>query len=99
MHEVPRGEPAYPVRGWVSKGRCPVDANVVHVEETVAVASGYAGGAVEVEVVRGATPMAGMLVTPATFGPDQTVDRDHACGVPATRVGPGEAPLAVDDNG
>jgi hypothetical protein len=84
----------YPITGWVSKGRCPVDANMVHVE-----ASPETGptDVVRAEVVQGATPLAGMLVTPASFGPDQSVQLDHGCGVPATRVGPGESPVAVDD--
>lgn len=80
--------------GWISRGRCPVDANMVHVEESIATEQ---PGAMRVEVVEGTTPLAGMVVTPTEFGPDTTVDRDHACGVPATRVGPGESPLAVDD--
>lgn len=82
--------------GWLSKGRCPQDANMVHVERAITTEG---SDALRVEVVEGATPLAGMVVTPTEFGPDQTVDLDHACGVPATRVGPGESPLAVDDNG
>lgn len=82
-----------PPTGWYAAGRCPVDANMVHVLPLFGTS---VSEALRVEVVKGATPLAGTLVTPVEYPADQTVDRAHGCGVPATRVGPGEAPLAVD---
>lgn len=83
--------------GWVSVGRCPVDANMVHLAMSYTTRREEDGDPVRVEVMQGSTPLAGMVVTPNEFSRGVTVDHDHGCGVPATRVGPGESPLAVDN--